>query len=69
LIVPAALAGSCAFMLPVATPPNAIVYGTGHVSIGSMVRVGLWLNLVAAVVRCALGSWLLASHDASLPAN
>ena len=69
LIVPAALAGSCAFMLPVATPPNAIVYGTGHVSIGSMVRVGLWLNLVAAVVLCALGSWLLASHASALPAN
>jgi sodium-dependent dicarboxylate transporter 2/3/5 len=46
----AAMAASCAFMLPIATPPNAIAYGTGLVSIGRMVRVGLWLNLVGAVL-------------------
>ncbi|HEX6927050.1 MAG TPA: DASS family sodium-coupled anion symporter [Longimicrobiaceae bacterium] len=52
LAVPAALAASCAFMLPVATPPNAIVYGTGHVSIPEMARAGLVLNLLftAAIV-------------------
>jgi sodium-dependent dicarboxylate transporter 2/3/5 len=61
LIVPAAMAGSCAFMLPVATPPNAIVYGTGRVAMGQMVRVGLWLNLVATLVLCGLGSWLVAA--------
>jgi solute carrier family 13 (sodium-dependent dicarboxylate transporter), member 2/3/5 len=46
LAVPAALAATCAFMLPVATPPNAIVYGTGYVTIPQMVRAGLWLNLL-----------------------
>lgn len=46
LIVPAALAASCAFMLPVATPPNAIVYGSGLISIPEMSRAGLWLNVL-----------------------
>lgn len=50
LAVPAGIAASCAFMLPVATPPNAIVFASGHVSIAQMARAGLWLNLGAAVV-------------------
>jgi sodium-dependent dicarboxylate transporter 2/3/5 len=47
LIVPAALAASCAFMLPVATPPNAVVFGSGQVRLPEMSRAGLVLNLVA----------------------
>jgi len=46
LVVPAALSASCAFMLPVATPPNAIVYGSERLSAGAMARAGLGLNLV-----------------------
>lgn len=53
LAVPATLAASCAFMLPVATPPNAIVYGTGHVTIPQMVRAGLVLNVVFVVLVTA----------------
>ena len=45
-----AISASCAFMLPVATPPNALVFGTGHVPAASMMRCGMLLNLVCIVV-------------------
>jgi len=50
LMVPAALSASCAFMMPVATAPNAIVFGTGEISVKRMSREGLGLNLIGAVV-------------------
>jgi sodium-dependent dicarboxylate transporter 2/3/5 len=50
LMVPAVLSASCAFMLPVATAPNAIVFGSGRVSIREMARAGFVLNLIGAVV-------------------
>lgn len=48
LMVPAAISASCAFMLPVATPPNAIVFSTGYITIPKMVKTGLWLNFLGA---------------------
>lgn len=50
LLIPAAVAASCAFMLPVSTPPNAIVYGSGRVPIMKMVVAGLWLDLLSVVI-------------------
>ena len=50
LMLPAALSASCAFMLPVATAPNAIVFGTGRVTVEQMVREGLILNLIGVLV-------------------
>ncbi len=50
LTVPVALAATCAFMLPVATPPNAVAFGSGYVTIGQMVKGGFWLNMIALVV-------------------
>jgi solute carrier family 13 (sodium-dependent dicarboxylate transporter), member 2/3/5 len=47
LVVPAALAASCAFMMPVATPPNAIVFASGELTIRQMCRAGIWLNSIA----------------------
>jgi sodium-dependent dicarboxylate transporter 2/3/5 len=57
LTIPAALAASCAFMMPVATPPNAIIYGSGQVTIAQMVKAGFWLNLVSILVITGL-AWL-----------
>ena len=59
LMLPAALSASCAFMLPVATAPNAIVFGTGKISVQQMVREGFALNLIgAAVISAVVYFWL-----------
>tara|TARA_R100001086_G_C11843405_1_gene259631 strand:+ start:226 stop:1641 length:1416 start_codon:yes stop_codon:yes gene_type:complete len=58
LLGPAAVAASCAFMLPVATAPNAIVYGTGHITIQQMIRKGFYINLAGIVIIAAVGYWI-----------
>jgi sodium-dependent dicarboxylate transporter 2/3/5 len=50
LMIPATLSASCAFMLPVATPPNAIIFGTGEIRMADMIRVGIIMNLIGVVV-------------------
>jgi sodium-dependent dicarboxylate transporter 2/3/5 len=57
LLIPATLGASCAFMMPVGTPPNAIVFGTGLVRIPQMMRAGLWLNLTGILLIFALSWW------------
>ncbi len=50
LVIPAAIAASCAFMMPVATPPNAIVFSSGQLKISDMAKTGFALNLISVVV-------------------
>jgi sodium-dependent dicarboxylate transporter 2/3/5 len=59
LAVPITLAASCAFMLPVATPPNAIVFGSGFVSVHQMMRAGIWLNIVAVLLLTFLSHFVI----------
>lgn len=59
LMIPAAMSASCAFMLPVATAPNAVVYGTDRIPIRVMFREGLVLNVIGAGVIASLLWWLL----------
>ena len=59
LMVPAALSASCAFMLPVATAPNAIVFGTEMVTTSTMAREGFALNIVGAIIITLITASLL----------
>ncbi|CAM5195291.1 SLC13 family permease [Alishewanella longhuensis] len=62
LVIPAAIAASCAFMMPVATPPNAIVFSSGQLKISDMVKAGFALNIfsviVVSVVTLTLARWV-----------
>lgn len=59
MMLPAALSASCAFMLPVATAPNAIIFGSGKVPITTMVRQGLMLNIIGAILISLLMTFVL----------
>ena len=59
IMVPATISTSFAFMLPVATPPNAVVFGSERVTVGEMAREGIVLNLIGVVVVSVLSWWLL----------
>lgn len=66
VMVPAALATSCAFMLPIATPPNAIVFGSGKIAVKEMVRCGVILNLIGVPVLTA-ATWLIIKPVLGIP--
>ena len=59
LMIPATISASCAFMLPIGTPPNAIVFGTGRIRMGRMAVNGLVLNLVGVVLVTLATLWLM----------
>jgi sodium-dependent dicarboxylate transporter 2/3/5 len=59
LVIPATLASSCAFMMPISTPPNAIVFSSGYVSIKEMMRAGIWLNIISITVISLLCYYLI----------
>ncbi len=59
LAIPAAMAASCAFMLPVATPPNAIVFSSGDLKIGEMIRAGFALNILAILMIILSAKWVI----------
>ncbi len=71
LMIPATLSASCAFMMPVATPPNAIIFGSGRIRIAEMARVGLAINLIGVLVISLLfyflGTAVLGIDTAALP--
>ena len=58
LTVPITIAASCAFMLPVATPPNAIVFATGRIHIPQMVRAGIVLNIIGIIIVSIIALYL-----------
>lgn len=66
IIVPTTLATSCAFMLPIATPPNAIVFGSGRIRVSEMMKYGLLLNLVGVPILTA-GTFLLIKPLLGIP--
>ena len=54
LMIPATLSASCAFMMPVATPPNAVVFGSGRIKISDMARAGVFINLIGIIIITVL---------------
>jgi len=59
LMVAATISASCAFMLPVATPPNAVVFGSGLLSIPQMMKTGFWINIISILITTVLVSFVL----------
>ena len=59
VLIPVTMASSCAFMLPMATPPNAIVFASGYVKVSQMVRAGLVLNLLAVILLIVYYSFVI----------
>lgn len=59
LAIPVTLAASCAFMMPISTPPNAVVFSSGHIRMFDMVKAGFFLNLISIIVLVFIGLTLV----------
>lgn len=59
LMIATTLAASCAYMLPVATPPNAVVFGSGYLKVYDMVRAGIWMNIISIIILSVVCYFLL----------
>jgi sodium-dependent dicarboxylate transporter 2/3/5 len=59
IMVSVTIAASCAFMLPVATPPNAVVFGSGYLRIPDMIRAGIWMNIISIIIVTLFTYFLL----------
>lgn len=59
LMIGATVAASCAFMLPVATPPNAVVFGSGYLKIKDMVQKGIWMNILSIILVTVITLFIL----------
>ncbi|MAT90186.1 MAG: anion transporter [Flavobacteriaceae bacterium] len=59
MVIPVTLASSCAFMLPMATPPNAIVFASGHIKVHEMARIGVFLNIIAIGILITIAYYLV----------
>ncbi len=57
--IPVTLAASCAFMMPISTPPNAVVYSSGQVKVNQMIQVGFVLNIATIIVLSSIMYWLI----------
>lgn len=72
MLIPVALAANCSYMLPVGTPPNAIVFGSGHITLPQMARAGMWLNLLLVPIIVGLvlllGPWVFDLEIGAQPA-
>jgi len=59
LLIPITMASSCAFMLPMATPPNAIVFASGHIEVAQMAKAGIFLNIISIIFLIILSQFYI----------
>ncbi len=59
MLIPVAMASSCAFMLPMATPPNAIIFASGHIKVHEMAKAGILLNIISVIILILFASFVI----------